>query len=46
MGTYENAGCVLYVHPGTNFWGIPFRLGAPPEVTVIVLRQVEPVASA
>lgn len=46
MGTYENDGCVLYVHPGTNFWGIPFRLGAPPEVTVIVLRQVEPVASA
>ena len=37
MGTYEVGGSVLYVHPGTNFWGIPFRLGVPPEVTVIVL---------
>ena len=39
MGLYEASGSVLYVHPGTNYWGIPFRIGAPPEVTVLTLRQ-------
>jgi len=38
MGTYERTGSLLYVSPGTNYWGIPFRLGAWPEVTVITLR--------
>jgi uncharacterized protein len=38
MGEYERKGSLLYVSPGTNFWGIPFRIGALPEVTVIVLR--------
>ena len=38
MGTYERGGSLLYVSPGTNFWGIPFRIGALPEVTVISLR--------
>ena len=37
MGIYERNGAVLYVHPGTNYWGIPFRLGAPPEVTILTL---------
>ena len=37
MGTYERNGSVLYVHPGTNSWGLPFRLGAPPEVTILTL---------
>jgi predicted MPP superfamily phosphohydrolase len=37
MGTYERNGSLLYVSPGTNFWGIPFRIGALPEVTVITL---------
>jgi predicted MPP superfamily phosphohydrolase len=38
MGTYDRQGSLLYVSPGTNFWGIPFRIGALPEVTVVILR--------
>ena len=38
MGTYERNGSLLYVSPGTNFWGIPFRIGALPEVTVVTLK--------
>ena len=41
MGTYERGGALLHVSPGTNYWGIPFRLGAWPEVTIIVLRAAE-----
>jgi predicted MPP superfamily phosphohydrolase len=37
MGTYERNGSLLYVSPGTNYWGIPFRIGAWPEVTLIRL---------
>lgn len=37
MGTYERNGSLLYVSPGTNYWGIPFRIGALPEVTVVTL---------
>lgn len=39
MGDYVRERAVLYVHPGTNYWGLPFRLGTPPEVAVITLRQ-------
>ena len=39
MGLYRQGGSVLYINPGTNFWGIPFRLGAPSEVTVVTLRS-------
>lgn len=39
MGDYRRGGSLLYVAPGTNYWGIPFRLGTPPEVTVITLRR-------
>ena len=39
MGTYERDGALLYISPGTNFWGIPFRIGALPEVTVVSLRR-------
>jgi hypothetical protein len=28
MGAYVRGAALLYVHPGTGFWGIPFRLGA------------------
>jgi uncharacterized protein len=41
MGTYRRDGAILYVNPGTNYWGIPFRVGALPEVTVITLRSGE-----
>lgn len=39
MGTYERNGSLLYVSPGTNYWGIPFRIGAWPEVTLIALSS-------
>jgi predicted MPP superfamily phosphohydrolase len=39
MGGYVEGESVLYVHPGSNYWGIPFRLGTPPEVAVVVLRR-------
>lgn len=41
MGAYVADGRVLYVHPGTNYWGLPFRLGTPPEVAVVTLRPGE-----
>jgi len=41
MGGYERDGALLYIHPGTNYWGIPFRLGTPPEVAVVTLRRGE-----
>lgn len=37
MDLHERNGSVLYISPGTNYWGIPFRVGAKPEVTVVVL---------
>jgi predicted MPP superfamily phosphohydrolase len=39
MGVLTRGASLLYVHPGTGFWGIPFRIGARPEVTVISLRR-------
>jgi len=39
MGRYQRDGSQLYINPGTNYWGIPFRLGTPPEVTVLTLRR-------
>jgi predicted MPP superfamily phosphohydrolase len=30
---------LLYVSNGTGYWGPPMRLGAPAEVTQIVLRS-------
>ncbi|HEY2293856.1 MAG TPA: metallophosphoesterase [Thermoanaerobaculia bacterium] len=39
MGRHQRDGSQLYINPGTNYWGIPFRLGTPPEVTVLTLRQ-------
>jgi uncharacterized protein len=41
MGAYQEGDALLYVHPGTGFWGIPFRLGAYPEVALITLRAAE-----
>ena len=39
MGRYADARSLLYIHPGTGYWGIPFRLGAWPEVALIELRR-------
>jgi len=41
MGVYREGRSWLYINPGTNYWGIPFRLGTPPEVTVVELRKTE-----
>lgn len=39
MGAHRHGDSLLYINPGTNYWGIPLRLGALPEVTVITLRR-------
>ena len=39
MGAYREADALLYINPGTGYWGIPFRLGALPEVTLVRLRR-------
>jgi uncharacterized protein len=38
LGLYERGRSTLYVHPGLGTTGPPIRLGAAPEVTVLVLR--------
>jgi len=44
MGAYRSGDALLFIHPGTGYWGIPFRLGALPEVTAIVLRTASEAA--
>jgi predicted MPP superfamily phosphohydrolase len=39
MGAHRLAESLLYINPGTNYWGLPFRIGALPEVTVLMLRR-------
>jgi hypothetical protein len=39
MGAYRDKDSLLYINPGTGYWGIPFRLGALPEVTLVRLRR-------
>ena len=39
MGTYQLGNSLLYISPGTGYWGIPFRIGALPEITVVTLRR-------
>jgi hypothetical protein len=41
MGAHTRGGSVLYIHPGTNYWGIPFRLGHAAQVAIITLRRGE-----
>lgn len=41
MGGHRDGDALLYISPGTGYWGIPFRLGALPEVTVVTLRGGE-----
>jgi predicted MPP superfamily phosphohydrolase len=38
MGAHVDQDALLYISPGTGYWGIPFRLGASPEVTLVTLR--------
>ncbi|GLW51344.1 metallophosphoesterase [Streptomyces sp. NBRC 14336] len=37
---------LLYTSRGTGFWGPPFRVFAPSEITLLVLRSPQPAASA
>jgi uncharacterized protein len=39
MGMHERDGAVLYISPGTNYWGIPFRIGALPEITILTMKR-------
>jgi predicted MPP superfamily phosphohydrolase len=39
MGVHTRNGSTLYINPGTNYWGIPVRIGTPPEVTVLTLHR-------
>lgn len=39
MGAYQEGDSLLYISAGTGYWGIPFRLGAPGEVTIFTLRR-------
>jgi uncharacterized protein len=39
MGAHTRDDAVLYISPGTGYWGIPFRIGARPEVTLVTLRR-------
>ncbi len=39
MGVYERGNSVLYISCGTNFWGLPLRIGDPAEVAVVTLRR-------
>ena len=39
MGAYRNGDALLYISPGTGYFGIPFRIGAPGEVALVRLRR-------
>ena len=38
MGPHQEGQSLLYINPGTNYWGLPLRFGTPPEVTVLTLK--------
>ena len=42
MGAHRRGASLLYINPGTNYWGLPLRIGALPEVTVLTLRDAGP----
>jgi predicted MPP superfamily phosphohydrolase len=39
MGAYQRGDSLLYISPGAGYWGLPFRIGAPAEVTHVTLRR-------
>jgi predicted MPP superfamily phosphohydrolase len=41
MGAHIIDGAQLYISPGTGYWGIPFRIGANPEVTLVTLHRAQ-----
>jgi len=44
MGGHRAGDALLYINPGTGYWGIPFRLGAFPEITIVRLKAAEEAA--
>ncbi len=45
MGAYVEDESALYISPGTGYFGIPFRLGARPEVTLVTLHAAATAAA-
>jgi uncharacterized protein len=45
MGAHMDSDSLLYISPGTGYWGIPFRIGASSEVTLVTLRSAEVAAA-
>jgi predicted MPP superfamily phosphohydrolase len=45
MGAHVERDSALYISPGTGYWGIPFRLGANPEVTLVTVRRGDAAAA-
>ncbi len=41
MGSHRRGQSLLYINPGTNYWGVPLRLGTPPEITILTLERGE-----
>ena len=39
MGGHTDRNAALWINPGTSYWGIPFRIGAASEVTIVTLRR-------
>jgi predicted MPP superfamily phosphohydrolase len=44
MGGHRDGDALLYINPGTGYWGIPFRLGAFPEITMVTLKRADEAA--
>jgi predicted MPP superfamily phosphohydrolase len=40
-GLHRHAGTQIYVSRGTGYWGPPMRLGAPAEITQLILTRQE-----
>lgn len=39
MGLHQHGASLLYINPGTNYWGPPLRIGTPPEITVVTVHR-------
>jgi predicted MPP superfamily phosphohydrolase len=45
MAAHVDRDALLYISPGTGTWGIPFRIGARPEVTLVTIRRAATAAA-
>jgi uncharacterized protein len=39
MGAHASGRSLLYIHPGTGYWGLPFRLGHSAQVAILRLEK-------